>query len=112
MFPQRLKVAANSGRTWQPATIAAEFRDVLRKAGLEKCGRFYDLRGSDNTEMERAGASHLVQRYVTGHATADILSEYVALDPATEMQKYFVTIEPLLDAMLNRARQLRITLPT
>lgn len=91
--------------------LAREFGAVLTKAGLDRLGRFYDLRGSISTEMERAGVSHLVQRYVTGHTTSDILNVYVSLDPFAEMQKYFTTIQPLLDAMLDRARQLGLKLP-
>ena len=61
--------------------------------------------------MERAGVSHLVQRYVTGHTASDILFEYVSLEPHKEMQKYFVTIEPLLIAMHHQAQQLGLKLP-
>jgi hypothetical protein len=91
--------------------LAEEFGRVLRKAGLEATGRFYDLRGAISTEMERAGVSHLVQRYVTGHTTGDILFEYASIDPNKEMKKYFATVEPLLEAMLERARQLGLKLP-
>ena len=91
-------------------SLGKEFGIALRNADLDKAGRFYDLRGAINTEMERTGVSHLVQRYVTGHTTSDILYEYVAIDPAAEMQKYFTTILPLLDAMFQRAKQLGLKL--
>ena len=57
---------------------------------------FYNLRGSISTDLNRAGVSRLVQRYVSGHTTSHILMDYVSLDPATEMQKYFEQIKPLL----------------
>lgn len=91
--------------------LTREFSSVLANVGLSKIGRFYDLRGSVNTEMDRAGVTHLVQRYVTGHTTADILNVYVSLDPVVEMQKYFATVQPLLEAMLHRAYQLGLKLP-
>jgi hypothetical protein len=91
-------------------TLAKEFGIVLRKADLERAGRLYDLRGAVSTEMEYAGVSHLVQRYLTGQTTSDILYEYVTIDPAAEMQKYFTTIVALLDAMFQRAEQLGLKL--
>ena len=91
--------------------LTREFSKVIGSGGSQDAGRFYDLRSATSTELERAGVSHLVQRYVTGHTTSDILNVYVALDPATEMQKYFKMIQPLLDAMLSRANQLGLRLP-
>ena len=86
--------------------LAKEFKTILVKAGLPDSIRFYDLRGSINTELNQAGVSHLVQRYVTGHTTRDILNEYVTLDPVTEMRKYFAKAEPLLSALAERAGEL------
>ncbi|MCA9070369.1 MAG: phage integrase SAM-like domain-containing protein, partial [Planctomycetaceae bacterium] len=85
--------------------MSREFQRILVETGSSKSGRFYDLRGSTNTELERAGVSHLVQRYVTGHTTDDILNEYVSLDPRQEMRKYFDAIAPLLEAMSRRISQ-------
>ncbi len=82
--------------------LAKEFKKLLEKLNLTGI-RFYDLRGSINTEMNNAGVSHLVQRYVTGHTLNDILNEYVTLDPSTEMKKYFDYIQPLLSALSERA---------
>ncbi len=47
--------------------------------------------------------------YLTGHTTSDILNEYTSLDPVAAMQKYFSTIQPLLDAIKNRADQLGLS---
>jgi len=91
--------------------LAEEFGNVLRKAGMEKLGRFYDLRGSVKTEMERSGVSLLMQKYLSGHTIGEITFAYTSLDPNTEMKKYFATLSPLLDAMLTRARQLGLKLP-
>lgn len=88
--------------------MAKEFKRLFVKLGIGTNIRFYDLRGSVNTEMDRAGVSHLVQRYVTGHTLGDILNEYVSLDPAAEMQKYFDFISPLLKAVAERSAQLGI----
>jgi len=73
--------------------------------------RAYDLRGSINTEMEAAGVSLLVQRYVTGHRTNDIQNHYVSLDPHMQMRKYFNTLAPLFDAIRGQARRLGLLAP-
>jgi integrase len=92
-------------------TLANQFTKVAAVAGLKKRGRYYDLKAAVSTEMEHAGVSHLVQRYVSGHTTKDILFQYASVDPRHEMQKYFVAVQPLLDAMLVRAQQLELKLP-
>jgi len=89
--------------------LAKVFKALLSKAGLSSSLKFYDLRSSCTTELERSGVSHLVQRYVTGHTTKDILNDYVSLDPSGEMKKYFHKIQPLLTAITGRAKELRLT---
>ncbi len=86
--------------------LSQEFSNIVTKVAQKKLGRFYDLRESVSTDLERAGISLLVKRYVTGHTTNDIMNTYVALEPAVEMKKYFVLAEPLLEALLSRAGQL------
>ncbi len=86
--------------------LAKAFKGLLPKAGLSKSLKFYDLRSSCTTELERSGVSHLVQRYVTGHTTKDILNDYVGIDPVGEMKKYFQLIQPLLMAITERAQML------
>lgn len=83
-----------------------EFHVLLERTGATAGIRLYDLRGSINSELEHAGVSHLVQRYVTGHTTRDILHDYVTLDPVAEMQKYFDRSRPLLEAIVNQAERL------
>ncbi len=92
--------------------LAKAFKAVLPEAGLSRSLKFYDLRSSCTTELERSGVSHLVQRYVTGHTTKDILNEYVSLDPVGEMDKYFQQIQPLLTAITERAKELDLMLMT
>lgn len=91
--------------------LAKEFGHVVQKAEIGKRGPFYQLRSSVKTDMERSGVSLLMQKYFSGHTTGEITFEYVGLDPITEMQKYFATLGPLLDAMSNRAQQLGLKLP-
>jgi hypothetical protein len=90
--------------------LRQEFLAVARKLWPYDKARFYDLRGSINTDMNVAGVSVFVQKYVTGHSTRDILMEYVSLDPANEMKKYFELIEPLLGAFATRAEELGLPL--
>jgi hypothetical protein len=89
--------------------LAKAFKALLPKAGLSGSIKFYDLRSSCTTELEWSGVSHLVQRYVTGHTTKDILYSYVSLDPVGEMEKYFHSIQPLLAAITDRAKKLGLT---
>ena len=86
--------------------LAREFKRILAKVTRSNLKRFYDLRASCCSDLERSGVSHLVQRYVTGHTTDDILFEYNSLDPVSEMQKYFVSIELLFTTMTQRGSEL------
>jgi len=90
-----------------PDTLAKEFKTLAAAVGAPPGARFYDLRGSVNTDMNRAGVSHLFQLYVTGHAVdTQILSRYVSLDLDQEMQTYFRHIKRLLESVQVRAVQL------
>jgi hypothetical protein len=86
-----------------PDELAREFRRLLRFQGLADGIRFYDARAAVTTEMNRAGVPGLELRYLTGHATSDILNSYVSLDPDGAMAAYFQRIEPLLSAIAERA---------
>jgi len=88
--------------------LAKEFKKLLAAAGVNNGTTLYTCRSSVTTAMHRAGLPHLEMRYLTGHASTDILNEYVALNPGAEMQKYFATIRPLLDAIKQRAMKLGI----
>jgi hypothetical protein len=91
-----------------PNLLAKEFKRLIEPFGFAPGTRFYDLRSSVSTDLERAGVSHLVQRYVTGHTTRDIMNHYVSLDVSIEMQKHFERIKPLLAAIESRAARLGI----
>lgn len=91
--------------------LAKEYKELLAMVGAAPEVRFYDLRASCNTEMDRCRVSHFVQRYVTGHTSRDIMLEYVSLDLHAEMQKYFEFLRPLLAAMHQRAGELGLVLP-
>jgi integrase len=86
-----------------PDELAREFRRLLPSRGLADGIRFYDARAAVTTEMNRAGVPGLELRYLTGHATSDILNSYVSLDPDGVMSVYFRRIEPLLSAIADRA---------
>jgi hypothetical protein len=91
-----------------PDVLAKEFKRLIEPFGFAPGTRFYDLRGSVSTDLERAGVSHLVQRYVTGHTTRDIMNHYISLDVSADMQKHFARIKPLLAAIEARAASLGI----
>jgi integrase len=89
--------------------LSKAFRKAADRSGVATEIRFYDSRASVTTEMEHSGISHLVQRYVTGHTTSDILNEYVSLDPEGEMRKYWSHISRLLEAIQDRTIELGLT---
>lgn len=90
-----------------PDSLAKEFKPLLALVDAPPGARFYDLRGSTNSDMNTAGVSHLFQLYVTGHAVdAEILSRYVSLKLHDEMRNYFRHVQPLLDAIKKRTVQL------
>ncbi|MCH8828398.1 MAG: hypothetical protein IID45_02350 [Planctomycetes bacterium] len=86
--------------------LSKGFKALIRRLPFTGAAKFYDLRSSVSTDLEQAGVSHLVQRYVTGHTTNDILNTYVSLDPVKEMKKHFDRIEPLISAITGRASEL------
>lgn len=92
-----------------PNLLSKAFRNAADRSGIATEIRFYDTRASVTTEMEHSGISHLVQRYVTGHTTTDILNEYVSLDPEGEMRKYWTHISRLLEAIRDRTIELGLT---
>lgn len=89
--------------------LAREFKDVLVTAGATNGAILYTLRGSVTTAMNDAHVPHLEMRYLTSHSTSDILNEYATLSPAAAMARYFESLRPLLDALLERAEALDIS---
>jgi hypothetical protein len=86
--------------------LGREWRILLRS--LDLAARPYALRGSVTTAMKRAGMPQLELKYLTSHSVRDILNEYVPLDPVAAMRGYFGAIRPLLDAISERARIVRL----
>lgn len=89
--------------------LAREFKKLLAGADVAGKATLYSLRHSVTTAMHRAGVPHLELRYLTGHATTDILNVYASLDPVGAMRRYFGTIRPLLDAIAQRADELGLS---
>jgi hypothetical protein len=58
--------------------------------------------------MHSAGLSLLELRYLTGHATRDILNEYTSIEAVRAMRHYFDTVRPLLEAIATQARRLAL----
>jgi hypothetical protein len=90
-----------------PDHLSREFRLLTRTIGLPSTVRFYEARAAITTDMNRAGVPDLELRYLTGHATSDILNDYVSLAPEEAMARYFERIAPLLTAIEERYRALR-----
>ncbi len=85
--------------------LSREFRGLLQARGPVGGVSLYTLRHAVTTAMHRTpGMPHLELTYMTGHATRDILAEYVCLDPVGAMRRYFETIRPLLDAIARQSK--------
>jgi integrase len=86
--------------------LAKEFKKLLSVLGIDNGSTFYTLRSSVTTAMKDARLPHLELRYLTSHSTNDILNDYARLDPVGAMQPYFLSIQPLLNAITDRASEL------
>jgi hypothetical protein len=111
-----------SGQIQAPQDQKKVFCELLRELGglttnqigkemqkllpADRSARVYDLRHGVTQDMHDAGIRQLELRYLTSHTTADILNEYVRLDPRGEMQKYYERCRPLLERIGERARRM------
>jgi integrase len=95
-----------------PDGLSKEFGRLRRLVGLDEGVRLYDARAAVTTEMNRAGVPQLELRYLTGHATGDILNVYVCLDIDGSMTGYFDAIRPLLAAIEERAALVLADVPS
>ena len=85
--------------------LAREFQRLLKAQGMEAGVTLYSLRHAVTTAMHRTpGMPHLELTFLTGHATRDILAQYVSFDPVAAMRRYFETITPLRDALTRQAQ--------
>lgn len=89
-----------------PDELAREFKALARRAGLPGDVHLYHLRHAVTTDMNRAGVPHLELRYLTSHATTDILNHYVELDPHDAMRRYGAYATSLIKALVRRGREL------
>ena len=88
--------------------LAKEFKPLAMRVGLAPTVRFYALRESCNTEMERSKVSAFFLEYLKGHAPTHCEPNYLSFDPTTALVSYFDYLRPLLAAIVERAHQLRI----
>jgi hypothetical protein len=81
-------------------------REIRKLLPSDRVARAYDLRHGVSQEMHDAGIRPLELRYLTEHTTADIMNEYVSLDPRGEIEKYFRRIQGLLERIGQRVQRL------
>lgn len=86
--------------------INKNFKTLFAEIGLPPRIRPYDVRHAVSSDMHRAGVPLLEFRYLTLHKTSDIMNCYTGLNPQREMEKYYQSITPLLDAIQRRATEL------
>jgi integrase len=92
-----------------PDELSDLFARVAANAGVIDNVRYYDLRGSVESEMEAVGMPSTHQRYVMGHETiaGGSLDEYMALnlDKIREsMGRYFDFARELISATVERGK--------
>lgn len=86
------------------------FKQVAATAGLASNLTLYALRKATTTTMKQDAKLDLLElRYLTSHSTSDIMHHYTPLDIKGAMGRYFATIQPLLDAIAQRAAVLGIS---
>lgn len=88
--------------------MSREMNQLLAQAGLRKGRSLKTLREAVSNEMKQSGMPHLDLRYLTGHATSDIMNDYASVDPAGSMKLYFESVQPLLNALHKRVLELGI----
>lgn len=90
-------------------SISLELRRLMESAGVRPDITAYNHRSSVTMDMNQAFVGKLAYRYLTyftEHSLGNVMNDYIGLDVHTEMQKYFDRIQPLLDAIEQRAREL------
>lgn len=92
--------------------LSEEFKGLLKQVRPDASARFYDTRGSISTEMRLAGVDYNLRRYITGRSLAgDTMNDYEPMNLHEEMQPYFQRIEPLIEAIVQRATALGVIEP-
>jgi integrase len=92
-----------------PDELSDQFARVAAKAGVLDNVRYYDLRGSVESEMEAVGMPSTHQRYVMGHETiaGGSLDEYMVLNLEKireSMNRYFDFVRELISATVERGK--------
>jgi len=88
--------------------ISNELARLMREVGVPRDVPPYRLKAAVTSDLQASGLNLLDLRYLTGHTTTDIMNEYAVLDPAKAMNKFSETIGPLLDAVRQRAIELKL----
>jgi len=89
-----------------PDHLAKAFQKVLKRSTITRSGSIGKLRHSVSQAMKDSGMPQVDLRYLTSHATDDILNEYVSIDNHGSMGKYFARIPTLLDTITERVKEL------
>jgi len=83
--------------------LSREFKKCLRELPDSSRVTLYDLRHSVTQAMKDSGMAHLDLRYLTSHATNDILNEYTSIDVQKTMATFYKTIPGVLNALRLRS---------
>jgi hypothetical protein len=96
-----------------PDELQRDFMQLANLAGFDGSFRYYDLRGSVVTEMERVGVQSHIQRYVMGQHKLDpgTLDPYrsLTIDGLRDsLQPHWDFCAELIDGVLVRGRKLEL----
>lgn len=92
----------------RPNVLSKEFKKLMRQAEISTKITLYDLRKLNSTRLNQSGVNNLALRYFTGHAPHDIMYRYVALNPHEDIQPYFKSLQPVLQAITKRFEELKL----
>jgi hypothetical protein len=89
--------------------LGKEFQDLLHATGVQVSARFYETRSATITDLRHAQVSEILRRYICGRVLGrDSHVHYEGQDLHGDMDRYFASIAPLLDAIATRAAELKL----
>lgn len=92
-----------------PKDLNQAFSELLAEVRPGNKIRFYDYRGAVTTDLKNAGVESVFRRYITAHSLkGEILGNYEHQDLHLHMRRYFEHLQPLLDTIAARAKELGV----
>ena len=92
------------------STYGKAFGTLVKRSAIGRKLKPYDLRSAITDEMRKLRIDPDVLLYVTCHEPdqRNIINAYTGIDVQGELNRYFESVKPLLAAITERAKELRI----